>query len=111
VSIGPRPIALRLSFRFFVALIGWLGDDCAGAAAGTLHRPFLAGKGELIINQPRPEERAPKSGLPDFGISMVSKSATADFDRASRRTVTGEAVPVSILRDAVLRTAPQDEVG
>jgi hypothetical protein len=80
VSIAPRPIALRLSFRFFVALIGWLGDDCAGAAAGTLHRPFLAGKGELIINQPRPEERAPKSGLPDFGISMVSKSATADFD-------------------------------
>jgi hypothetical protein len=33
-----------------------------------------------IINQPRPEERAPKSGLPDFGISMVPKSATADFD-------------------------------
>jgi len=33
-----------------------------------------------LVNQPRPEERAPKSGLPDFGISMVSKSATADFD-------------------------------
>ena len=32
------------------------------------------------INRPRPEERAPKSGLPDFGIPMVSKSATADFD-------------------------------
>jgi hypothetical protein len=32
------------------------------------------------IHQPRAEERAPKSGLPDFGISMVSKSATADFD-------------------------------
>jgi hypothetical protein len=30
--------------------------------------------------------------------------------RASRRTATGEIVPVSILRDAVLRTAPQDEV-
>ena len=29
--------------------------------------------------------------------------------RASRRTATGEVVPVSILRDAVLRTAPQDE--
>jgi hypothetical protein len=32
------------------------------------------------IHRPRPDERAPKSGLPDFGISMVSKSATADFD-------------------------------
>jgi hypothetical protein len=30
--------------------------------------------------RPHPEERAPKSGLPDFGIPMVSKSATADFD-------------------------------
>jgi hypothetical protein len=30
--------------------------------------------------------------------------------RASRRTAAGEIVPVSILRDAVLRTAPQDEV-
>src|SRR5262249_12890168 len=28
----------------------------------------------------RPEERAPKSGPPDFGIPMVSKSATPDFD-------------------------------
>src|SRR5713101_8171689 len=33
-----------------------------------------------IIHQPRPEERAPKSGLPDFGNQKVSKSATADFD-------------------------------
>src|SRR5713101_5688801 len=33
-----------------------------------------------ILHQPRPEERAPKSGLPDFGNLKVSKSATADFD-------------------------------
>jgi hypothetical protein len=63
-----------------------------------------------IAIQPRPEERAPKSGLPDFGISMVSKSATADFDSRARRTAKGEIVPASILRDAVLRTAPLDEV-
>jgi hypothetical protein len=43
-----------------------------------------------IINQPRPEERA--------------------LLRASRRTATGDMVPAAILRDAVLRTAPQDEV-
>src|SRR5215470_8961972 len=30
--------------------------------------------------------------------------------RASRRTAASEIVPVAILRDAVLRTAPQDEV-
>jgi hypothetical protein len=30
--------------------------------------------------RPHPEERAPKSGLPDFGNEKVSKSATADFD-------------------------------
>jgi hypothetical protein len=30
--------------------------------------------------------------------------------RASRRTATGEIVRTAILRDAVLRTAPQDEV-
>ena len=30
--------------------------------------------------RPHPEERAPKSGLPDFGIDKVSQSATADFD-------------------------------
>ncbi len=30
--------------------------------------------------------------------------------RASRRTAAGKVVPASILRDAVLRTAPQDEV-
>jgi hypothetical protein len=31
--------------------------------------------------------------------------------RASRRTATGETVIASILRDASLRDAPQDEVG
>jgi hypothetical protein len=40
-------------------------------------------------------------------INLVLRSALL---RASRRTATGEIVPVSILRDAVLRTAPQDEV-
>jgi hypothetical protein len=43
-----------------------------------------------LIHQPRPEEPTVRS--------------------ASRRTATGEAVPAAILRDAVLRTAPQDEV-
>src|SRR6266852_1574269 len=39
-------------------------------------------------------------------INLVLRSALL---RASRRTVRGKA-PASILRDAVLRTAPQDEV-
>jgi hypothetical protein len=39
--------------------------------------------------------------------NLVLRSARL---RASRRTATGEAVPLAILRDAVLRTAPQDEV-
>jgi hypothetical protein len=39
--------------------------------------------------------------------NLVLRSALL---RASRRTATGKAVPVFILRDAVLRTAPQDEV-
>ena len=38
--------------------------------------------------------------------NLVLRSALL---RASRRTATGEVVPVSILRDAMLRTAPQDE--
>jgi hypothetical protein len=31
-------------------------------------------------SEPHPEERTPKSSLPDFGNIKVSKSATADFD-------------------------------
>ena len=42
-----------------------------------------------------------------LSINLVLRSALL---RASRRTATGEVVPASILRDAVLRTAPQDEV-
>jgi hypothetical protein len=34
----------------------------------------------LIYRGLHPEERAPKSGLPDFGNIKVSKSATADCD-------------------------------
>jgi hypothetical protein len=80
--------------------------------------------------RPHPEERAPKSGLPDFGNLKVSKSATADFDaRVSKdggeqrnRLLPISAILVpksgrpdfgrraSILRDASLRDAPQDEV-
>jgi hypothetical protein len=41
---------------------------------------------------------------------MVSKSATADFDARVSKDGHGDMVPASILRDAVLRTAP-DEVG
>jgi hypothetical protein len=40
-------------------------------------------------------------------INLVQRSA---LSRASRRTAAGEIVPASVLRDAVLRTAPQDEV-
>src|SRR5712664_4558715 len=48
-----------------------------------------------FIPQPRPEESAPKSGLPDFGNLKVSKSATADFDaRPSRRMEAREASPL-----------------
>ena len=43
----------------------------------------------------------------DQSIGLVLRSA---FLRASRRTATCKIVPASILRDAVLRTAPQDEV-
>jgi hypothetical protein len=60
-----------------------------------------------LVNQPRPEERAPKSGLPDFGISMVSKSATADFDSRVSKDGHRQFAPVSILRDAVLARLPE----
>jgi hypothetical protein len=63
-----------------------------------------------MINQPRPEERAPKSGLPDFGIHRCRNRQQPISMRASRRTASGEIVLKTILRDAVLRTAPQDEV-
>jgi hypothetical protein len=36
--------------------------------------------GNSLLFRPHPEQRAPKSGLPDFGKDKVSKSATADFD-------------------------------
>jgi hypothetical protein len=62
-----------------------------------------------IIYQPSPEERAPKSGLPKRGISMVSKSATADFDSRVSKDGRGQIAPATVLRDAVLRTAPQDD--
>ena len=62
------------------------------------------------INQPRPEERAPKSGLPDFGNRQCRNRQQPISMRASRRTATSDMVPASILRDAVLRTAPQDQV-
>jgi hypothetical protein len=39
----------------------------------------------------RPEERAPKSGLPDFGNQRVSKPATADFDWARSEVLEGRA--------------------
>jgi hypothetical protein len=41
---------------------------------------------------------------------MVSKSATADFDLARLEGWPQAAACVAILRDAVLRTAPLDEV-
>jgi hypothetical protein len=43
-------------------------------------------------------------------IISITSSRGARSLRASRRTATGEIVPASILRDAVLRTAPLDEV-
>src|SRR6516165_7467003 len=43
----------------------------------------------------------------DQSIGLVLRSA---FLRASRRTATCKIVPASILRDAVLRRSPQDEV-
>jgi hypothetical protein len=54
-------------------------------------------------------------GLARLRQSMVSKSATADFDAPSRRTATNEIVPASILRDARIprpaqERAPVDEV-
>jgi hypothetical protein len=63
-----------------------------------------------ITDRPRPEERAPKSGLPDFGNQWCRNRQQPISMRASRRTATGEIVLTAILRDAVLRTAPQDEV-
>jgi hypothetical protein len=42
--------------------------------------------------------------------SQIQRSITKALFRASRRTATGKIVPASILRDAVLRTAPRDEV-
>jgi hypothetical protein len=63
-----------------------------------------------ITVRPRPEERAPKSGLPDFGIHWCRNRQQPISMRASRRTATGEIVLTAILRDAVLRTAPQDKV-
>ena len=59
-----------------------LTPRCAKGSCVTKNKPGA-------IHQPRPEEPA---------------------KRASRRTATGEIVPAAILRDAVLRTAPQDEV-
>ena len=56
-----------------------------------------------ITVRPRPEERAPKSGLPDFGIHRCRNRQQPISMRASRRTATGEIVPASILRDAMLR--------
>src|ERR1700722_7264415 len=46
-----------------------------------------------IVNQPRPEERAPRSGLPDFGIHWCRNRQQPISMRASRRTVAGKAVP------------------
>jgi len=46
---------------------------------------------------PHPEERAPKSGLPDFGNQKVSKSATADFD--ARVSKDGREQPKSAVAD------------
>ena len=43
-------------------------------------------------------------------ITIESDSEERAFLRASRRTATGKIVSASVLRDAVLRTAPQDEV-
>ena len=49
--------------------------------------------------------------FPRFEIISISSTSSRGARplRASRRTATGEIVPASILRDAVLRTAPLDE--
>jgi hypothetical protein len=39
-------------------------------------------RAHVISLKPRPEERAPKSGLPDFGISLVSKIGNSRFRSA-----------------------------
>jgi hypothetical protein len=63
------------------------------------------------LDRPRPEERAPKSGLPDFGTLMVSKSATVDFDsRVSKDGHRQDRAGVHPSVRRALRTAPQDEV-
>ena len=50
-------------------------------------------------------------GMPHLGIrSAMTASSRSALSRASRRTAACEAVAASILRDTVLRTAPQDEV-
>src|SRR5258705_6812468 len=70
-----------------------------------------------FIPQPRPEERAPKSGLLDFGNQKVSKSATADFDARVLRLSKDEGRPqASSCPRPSFETAarrarpPQDEV-
>src|SRR6266481_2750031 len=60
-------------------------------------------------SQPHPEERPPKSGLPDFGNLNCRNRQQPISMGASRRMATS-LCRASILRDAVLRTAPQDEV-
>jgi hypothetical protein len=91
-------------------------DRVSGAAAigvradlAVLHR-FRSLNHIDITDRPRPEERAPKSGLPDFGNQQCRNRQQPISMRASRRTAAGEIVLTAILRDAVLRTAPQDEV-
>jgi hypothetical protein len=60
----------------------------------------------MSIHQPRPEERAPKSGLPDFGTQGRIEIGNSRFRlRASRMTATSETVPAAILRDGRTKSA------
>src|ERR1700683_4439378 len=57
----------------------------------------------------RPRDPVPRFRVSNY-IDIVNLILRSALLRASRRTATGEIVPASVLRDAVLRTAPQDEV-
>src|SRR6266849_8025822 len=61
------------------------------------------------IISPHPEERPPKSGLPDFG-NLKCRNRQQPISKAASRRMDARPGLAAILRDAVLHTAPQDEV-
>jgi len=74
---APEPVTAREADR---PAASCQNKATAAARQSTPTLPSDKTKPRQSSRTPRPEERAPKSGLPDFGTIKVSKSAPADFD-------------------------------